>query len=130
MADDDKDYASSRPSLDQLGYSNVNNPFNDINLESKFVWGKKNQRDRKEFGLSSTELDRRERDRKREADEELAKLNKRRAERELERKQREEEMEQKQRDAELAQMGDWHAKEEEVSKNSLCESHTINNVYV
>ncbi|ORZ21424.1 mid region of cactin-domain-containing protein [Absidia repens] len=113
MDEDSKDYASSRPSLDQLGYSNVNNPFNDINLESKFVWGKKNQRDRKDFGLSASELDRRERDRKREADEELAKLNKRRAERELERKQREEEMEQKQREAELAQMGDWHAKEEE-----------------
>ncbi|KAI8097521.1 mid region of cactin-domain-containing protein [Halteromyces radiatus] len=113
--DDDLDkYASnSRPSLEQLGYSNVNNPFNDINLESKFVWGKKKQRDRKELGLGIAELKRRELERKREADEELAKLNKRRAERELERKQREAEMEQKQRDAELAQMGDWHAKEEE-----------------
>lgn len=112
----DDDIPSSRPTLDQLGYSNVNNPFNDINLESKFVWGKKKQRDRKDFGLSASELEQRERDRKREADEELAKLNKRRAERELERKEREEEMERKQREAELAQMGDWHAKEEEVSQ--------------
>jgi hypothetical protein len=111
----DDNIPSSRPTLDQLGYSNVNNPFNDINLESKFVWGKKKQRDRKDFGLSASELEQRERDRKREADEELAKLNKRRAERELERKEREEEMERKQREAELAQMGDWHAKEEEVS---------------
>jgi hypothetical protein len=112
----DDNIPSSRPTLDQLGYSNVNNPFNDINLESKFVWGKKKQRDRKDFGLSTSELEQRERDRKREADEELAKLNKRRAERELERKEREEEMERKQREAELAQMGDWHAKEEEVSQ--------------
>ncbi|KAI8343039.1 mid region of cactin-domain-containing protein [Chlamydoabsidia padenii] len=110
---DDQDIPSSRPTLDQLGYSNVNNPFNDINLESKFVWGKKKQRDRKDFGLSAEDMERRERERKREADEELAKLNKRRAQREQERKEREEEMERKQREAELAQMGDWHAKEEE-----------------
>ncbi|KAI8883583.1 hypothetical protein K501DRAFT_184164, partial [Backusella circina FSU 941] len=113
--DEDQEAPSSnlRPSLDQLGYSNVNNPFNDINLESKFVWGKKKQRDKKELGLSETDLRRRERDRKQEADDELAKLNKRRAEREREIELREEEMARIQRDAELAQMGDWETKEEE-----------------
>ncbi|CEP08092.1 hypothetical protein [Parasitella parasitica] len=45
-------------------------------------------------------------DRKREADEELAKLNKRRAERERELELREEEQTRIQRDAELAAMGD------------------------
>ncbi|KAI8354183.1 mid region of cactin-domain-containing protein, partial [Blakeslea trispora] len=105
--------ASGRPSLETLGYSNVSNPFNDVNLESKFVWGKKKQRDKKELGLSEAELKRRERERRREADEELAKLNKRRAEREREMELREEEYERMQRDAELAQMGDWEAKEEE-----------------
>ncbi|OBZ91758.1 Cactin [Choanephora cucurbitarum] len=105
--------ASGRPSLEALGYSNVSNPFNDVNLESKFVWGKKKQRDKKELGLSEAELKRREKERRREADEELAKLNKRRAEREREMELREEEYERMQRDAELAQMGDWEAKEEE-----------------
>jgi phage-related minor tail protein len=105
--------AIGKPSLEALGYSNVNNPFNDVNLESKFVWGKKKQRDKKQLGLSEAELKRRERDRKKEADEELAKLNKRRAEREREMELREEEQARVQRDAELAQMGDWEAKEEE-----------------
>ncbi|KAI8072229.1 mid region of cactin-domain-containing protein [Gilbertella persicaria] len=105
--------ASGRPSLESLGYSNVSNPFNDVNLESKFVWGKKKQREKKELGLSEAELERRERERKREADEELAKLNKRRAEREREMELREEEYARMQRDAELAQMGDWETKEEE-----------------
>ncbi|KAF7721123.1 hypothetical protein EC973_005388 [Apophysomyces ossiformis] len=114
---DDEDNAalpsSSNLSLETLGYSNVNNPFNDVNLESKFVWTKKKERDRKELGLDSAEIKRRERIRRREADEELAKLNKRRAEREREMQLREEEMARMQRDAELAQMGDWQAKEEE-----------------
>ncbi|CAO0789326.1 unnamed protein product [Mucor circinelloides] len=104
---------TGQPSLETLGYSNVNNPFNDVNLESKFVWGKKKQRDKKQLGLSETDLQKRERDRKREADEELAKLNKRRAERERELELREEEQARVQRDAELAAMGDWEAKEEE-----------------
>lgn len=114
--DEEPTHSDLRPSLDDLGYSNVNNPFNDINLENKFVWGKKNHRDKKELGLSSNDLRQRERERKREADDELAKLNKRRAEREREIELREEEMARIQRDAELAQMGDWEAKEEEVKR--------------
>ncbi|KAI7904738.1 mid region of cactin-domain-containing protein [Cokeromyces recurvatus] len=102
-----------RPTLESLGYSNVNNPFNDVNLESKFVWNKKKQQEKKRLGLSEAELKRLEQERKREADEELAKLNKRRAEREREMELREEELARMQRDAELAQMGDWEAKEEE-----------------
>ncbi|KAI9010444.1 mid region of cactin-domain-containing protein [Phycomyces nitens] len=112
--DDTEDIPSaSQPSLENLGYSNVNNPFNDVNLESKFIWSKKKERDRKELGLSQGDIKRRERDRRREAEEELAKLNKRRAEREIEMQLREEELARMQRDAELAQMGDWQAKEEE-----------------
>ncbi|KAI9268268.1 mid region of cactin-domain-containing protein [Phascolomyces articulosus] len=99
--------------LEHLGYSNVNNPFNDINLESKFVWSKKKERDRKKFGKNTDEIRRNERERKREAEEELAKLNKRRAEREVEMQLREEEAMRMQREAELAQMGDWESKEEE-----------------
>ncbi|KAI9281148.1 mid region of cactin-domain-containing protein [Sporodiniella umbellata] len=111
--DDREEREKHNKSLETLGYSNVNNPFNDLNLESKFVWGKKKQRDRKELGLSGSDLKKREKVRKREADEELAKLNKRRAEREKEMELREEERERKQREAELAQMGEWEAKEEE-----------------
>ena len=99
--------------LEHLGYSNVNNPFNDINLESKFVWSKKKQHDRKKFGKNTEEIRRKEIERKRETEEELAKLNKRRAEREVEMQLREEEAMRMQREAELAQMGDWEAKEEE-----------------
>lgn len=72
-----------------------------MNLESKFVWGKKKQREKKLLGLSEDDLKRRELDRKREADKELAKLNKRRAEREREMELREEQA-RIQRDAELA----------------------------
>ncbi|KAI7868629.1 mid region of cactin-domain-containing protein [Spinellus fusiger] len=111
--EEDDDPKSSQPSLDALGYSNVNNPFNDVNLESKFIWSKKKDRDRKELGLTPNEVKKRERDRRRETEEELSKLNKRRAEREIEMQLREEEMARMQRDAELAQMGDWQAKEEE-----------------
>ncbi|ORX59652.1 hypothetical protein DM01DRAFT_1333118 [Hesseltinella vesiculosa] len=111
--EDDDVEPAARPTLDQLGYSNVNNPFNDINLESKFVWTKKKERDRKELGLSSRDIKKREEDRRKEADHELGKLNKRRAERDRQRQEREKEMEQKQRDAELAQMGDWQSKEED-----------------
>ncbi|KAG1465157.1 hypothetical protein G6F56_004940 [Rhizopus delemar] len=110
-SDEEEDKHSK--SLETLGYSNVNNPFNDVNLESKFVWSKKKQRDRKEFGLSGNDIKKREKSRKREADEELAKLNKRRAERDREMELREEERNRKQREAELAQMGEWEAKEEE-----------------
>ncbi|KAI7852594.1 mid region of cactin-domain-containing protein [Circinella umbellata] len=99
--------------LEHLGYSNVNNPFNDINLESKFVWSKKKQHDRKKFGKNTEEIRRKEIERKRETEEELAKLNKRRAEREVEMQLREEEAMRMQREAELAQMGDWETKEEE-----------------
>ncbi|KAI9253708.1 mid region of cactin-domain-containing protein [Helicostylum pulchrum] len=110
-AESEKKRAAS--AVEALGYSNVNNPFNDVNLESKFVWGKKKQSDKKKLGYSELDLERRERDRKKEAEEELAKLNKRRAEREREIEEREEEQARIQRDAELAQMGDWEAKEEE-----------------
>ncbi|KAI9496606.1 mid region of cactin-domain-containing protein [Zychaea mexicana] len=105
------DSSSSR--LQHLGYSNVNNPFNDVNLESKFVWSKKKDSDRKKFGKDREEIRRNEIERRREAEEELAKLNKRRAEREIEMQLREEEAMRMQREAELAQMGDWEAKEEE-----------------
>lgn len=111
--DEEAERKRQAQAVEASGYSNVNNPFNDVNLESKFVWGKKKQRDKKALGYSEHDLKRRERDRKREAEEELAKLNKRRAEREREMELREEEQARIQRDAELAQMGDWEAKEEE-----------------
>lgn len=111
--DEEDDDSPSRPSLERLGYTNVNNPFNDVNLESKFVWAKKKERDRKLFGKDAAEIRKRERERRRETEEELEKLKKRRAEREIEMQLREEEMARKQREAELAQMGDWQAKEEE-----------------
>ncbi|KAI9284531.1 mid region of cactin-domain-containing protein [Umbelopsis sp. AD052] len=110
--EDPRDPTSTRPRLDDLGYTNVNNPFNDVNLESKFQWTKKKEKDRKS-GLNASDMRQREKDRRRDTEEELAKLNKRRAEREIEMELREEEKARMQRDAELAQMGDWRTKEDE-----------------
>ncbi|OZJ04826.1 hypothetical protein BZG36_02347 [Bifiguratus adelaidae] len=110
--EEEEQMPSFGPSISQLGYSNVNNPFNDVNLEAKFAWGKKQEKEKK-TGLSAKEIARRERERRIETQEELEKLNKRRAEREIERELREEEMARMQREAEAAQMGDWYAREEE-----------------
>ncbi|RKP27084.1 mid region of cactin-domain-containing protein [Syncephalis pseudoplumigaleata] len=93
-------------------YSNVDNPFNDANLEQKFVWGKKLQQEAKR-GIDAREQERRDRERREESRIELEKLRKKREERELEMKLREQEQLRMQRDADLALLGDWEAKEEQ-----------------
>ncbi|RUP50152.1 mid region of cactin-domain-containing protein [Jimgerdemannia flammicorona] len=110
--DEDLPVSDSGPSLLALGYSNVDNPFNDVNIESKFVWSKKQHRDKK-LGLSPAEVNRRERERRLDTQSEIEKLEKRRAEREIEMALREEELARMQRESEVAMMGDWQAKEDE-----------------
>lgn len=91
-------------------YRNGKNPFNDANLESKFVWKKKKQRD-KRLGIRPEDEERR----KRETVLELEKLRKLREEREREMEVREREKTRQQIESDLQQLGDWEAKESEVS---------------
>ncbi|KAJ3788834.1 mid region of cactin-domain-containing protein [Lentinula aff. detonsa] len=91
-------------------YSATDNPFHDVNLGQQFRWHKKNEKERKQ-GLSLAEAQRRDAIRRQEAKEELERLNKRRAEREVEQRLREEEEMRMQRLQESAQMSEWLFKE-------------------
>ncbi|KAJ3856898.1 mid region of cactin-domain-containing protein [Lentinula lateritia] len=91
-------------------YSATDNPFHDVNLGQQFRWHKKNEKERKQ-GLSLAEAQRKDGIRRQEAKEELERLNKRRAEREVEQRLREEEEMRMQRLQESAQMSDWLSKE-------------------
>lgn len=92
-------------------YSGQDNPFNDANLGQQFTWHKKQEKEKK-AGMSAEEIARKDAVRRREAEEELAKLNKRRAEREVDRALREEEQAKNHRLAEDAAMAEWIAKED------------------
>ncbi|KII95810.1 hypothetical protein PLICRDRAFT_170410 [Plicaturopsis crispa FD-325 SS-3] len=91
-------------------YSATDNPFHDVNLGQQFRWHKKNEKERKE-GMTLAEAQRKDALRRQEAKEELERLNKRRAEREVEQRLREEEELRMQRLQESAQMSDWIAKD-------------------
>lgn len=93
-------------------YSATDNPFHDVNLGQQFRWHKKTEKERKQ-GLSLAEAQRRDAIRKQEAKEELERLNRRRAAREVEQRLREEEEIKMQRLAESAQMSEWIAKDGE-----------------
>ncbi|EJU06447.1 hypothetical protein DACRYDRAFT_61177 [Dacryopinax primogenitus] len=88
----------------------MDNPFNDVNLGEKFKWIKKAEKEKK-MGISASEAAHRDAVRRQEAQEELERLNKRRAEREAEQRLREEEEVRMQRLTESAQMEEWIAKE-------------------
>ncbi|KAI9594301.1 mid region of cactin-domain-containing protein [Syncephalis fuscata] len=93
-------------------YSNVDNPFNDANLEQRFVWGKKIHQESKR-GIDARERERRDRERREESRIELEKLRRKREERDNEMQLREQEQLRMQRDADIALLGDWEAKEEQ-----------------
>lgn len=85
---------------------------NDANLTDKFVWGKKRDKERKS-GLTADEAQRRDAERRAEAQAELERLNQRRAEREREMALREEEQMRAAQAAESAHMAEWIAKEDD-----------------
>ncbi|KAL9429273.1 hypothetical protein AB3S75_031146 [Citrus x aurantiifolia] len=95
------------------GYSNDSNPFGDSNLNEKFVWRKKIERDvsqgvpLEEFSVKA------EKKRQRERMAEIGKVKRRRKERALEKAQHEEEMALLAREHALAEFQDWEKKEEE-----------------
>jgi len=93
-------------------YSATDNPFHDVNLDQQFRWHKKNEKERKQ-GLSYAESQQRDALRRQEAKEELERLNKRRAEREVDARIREEEEMRMQRMQESAQMSEWLSKEDD-----------------
>ncbi|KAJ3092414.1 hypothetical protein HK102_007611 [Quaeritorhiza haematococci] len=95
-----------------LGYTNKENPFGDSNLNQKFVWVKKRERDA-EMGVTSDMRMRKEMERRQEIETELEKLKKRRTEREIELQLREQEQLRLQREMDQAAMGDWKSKENE-----------------
>lgn len=93
-------------------YSATDNPFHDSNLTQKFNWNKKREKERK-MGMTAEESARRDAIRQQESREELARLNKNRAEREVEMQLREEEDARLARLAESAQMAEWVAREDD-----------------
>jgi len=93
-------------------YTAEDNPFGDSNLGQQFKWVKKREMEKKK-GITDEEAARRDQVRRLEAKEELERLNKRRAEREVEMELREEEEARLARLAESAQMAEWVAKEDD-----------------
>ncbi|OIV89123.1 hypothetical protein TanjilG_26951 [Lupinus angustifolius] len=95
------------------GYSNDSNPFGDSNLNERFVWRKKIERDvfhgvpLDEFSVKA------EKKRQRERMAEIEKVKKRREERALEKAQREEEMALLARERARAEFQDWEKREDE-----------------
>ncbi|XP_028789932.1 cactin [Neltuma alba] len=95
------------------GYSNDSNPFGDSNLNEKFVWRKKIERDVSQGIPLDNFSVKAEKKRQRERMAEIEKVKKRREERALEKAQHEEEMAILARERARAEFQDWEKKEEE-----------------
>ncbi|KAF3441760.1 hypothetical protein FNV43_RR15675 [Rhamnella rubrinervis] len=95
------------------GYSNDSNPFGDANLNEKFVWRKKIERDVGQGVPLDMFSVKAEKQRQKERMAEIEKVKKRREERALEKAQHEEEMAQLARERARAEFQDWEKKEEE-----------------
>ncbi|GLT93476.1 hypothetical protein SLE2022_112680 [Rubroshorea leprosula] len=95
------------------GYSNDSNPFGDSNLNEKFVWRKKIERDVSQ-GVPLDEFSiKAEKRKQKERMAEIEKVKKRREERAVEKAQHEEEMALLARERARAEFQDWEKKEEE-----------------
>ncbi|KAJ1382234.1 Cactin, central domain [Sesbania bispinosa] len=95
------------------GYSNDSNPFGDSNLNEKFVWRKKIERDVSQGVPIDSFSVKAEKKRQRERMAEIEKVKKRREERALEKARHEEEMALLARERARAEFQDWEKKEEE-----------------
>ncbi|KAG8906865.1 hypothetical protein FRB99_005925 [Tulasnella sp. 403] len=105
-----RDEEDARQVAELSVYSALDNPFHDVNLGQQFKWHKKSEKEKK-MGLSVAEARQRDELRRQEAKEELERLNKRRAEREVAQALREEEEAHMQRLVESAQTAEWISKE-------------------
>lgn len=108
----ESDSYTSPSSIHPNNYSELDNPFNDINLGQQFKWHKKIDKERKR-GISPSTSRRLDGIRRKEAEEELAALNRRRTDREAERALRDEEELRMGNLADTAQMSEWLSKEGE-----------------
>lgn len=98
--------------VDDMGYTNTDNPFGDNHLTESFVWKKKHELDGvKDIG--SIEQRNRQKEKQRELKEELEKVKKRRKDREAEKLAREEEMTLMQREKEAAMFSSWSKQEDD-----------------
>ncbi|KAJ7976862.1 cactin [Quillaja saponaria] len=95
------------------GYSNDSNPFGDSNLNEKFVWRKKIERDVTQGVPLDMFSVKAEKKRQKERMAEIEKVKKRREERAIEKAQHEEEMAMLNRERARAEFQDWEKKEEE-----------------
>ncbi|GAB2227020.1 hypothetical protein Droror1_Dr00008819 [Drosera rotundifolia] len=95
------------------GYSNDTNPFKDTNLNEKFVWRKKIERDVTQGVPLEAFTLKAEKKRQKERMAEIEKVKKRREERALEKAQREEELALLARERARAEADDFEKKEEE-----------------
>lgn len=95
------------------GYSNDSNPFGDSNLNEKFVWRKKIERDVTQGVPLDMFSVKAEKKKQKERMAEIEKVKKRREERALEKAQHEEEMAILARERARAEFQDWEKKEEE-----------------
>jgi hypothetical protein len=95
------------------GYSNDSNPFGDANLNEKFVWRKKIERDVTQGVSLDTFSMKSEKKRQRGRMAEIEKVKKRRDERAIEKAQHEEEMALLARERARAEFQDWEKKEDE-----------------
>ncbi|CAI9100071.1 OLC1v1036996C1 [Oldenlandia corymbosa var. corymbosa] len=95
------------------GYANESNPFGDSNLNERFVWRKKIEKDITQGVPLDAYTLKAEKKRQRERLAEIEKVKKRREERAIEKAQREEEMALLARERARAEFEDWEKKEEE-----------------
>ncbi|KAL5704960.1 hypothetical protein ACHQM5_023316 [Ranunculus cassubicifolius] len=99
------------------GYSNDSNPFHDSNLNEKFVWRKKIERDvangatLEKFSMKAEKI------RQKELEEEIENVRKRREERAIQKAQREEERAMLEKERVKAEYQDFEKKEDEFQYN-------------
>lgn len=105
--------AKKLKSQNVYGYANYSNPFGDSNLNEKFVWRKKIERDVTQGVPLDMFSVKAEKKRQKERMAEIEKVKKRREERAIEKAQHEEEMALLARERARAEFQDWEKKEEE-----------------
>lgn len=110
--DDDEEAERRAKAAETLLYATETDPTQAGAASQTFKWAKKADRERK-MGITPAEARRRDEERRREAEEEIKRLNQKRAEREREQVIREEEEARMARMAESAAMAEWVAKEDD-----------------
>ncbi|KAN0031995.1 hypothetical protein ACTFIV_005868 [Dictyostelium citrinum] len=121
---------NKKSGLDLSGYSNMTNPFNDVNLQEKFVWKAKRDKMIKD-GMKPSEYDEKfGKKRREEIQQEIEKAKAKREQREKEREIWEEEKERLQRMRDMSNNEELEKKEEEfhyIQACKRCESRLLDN---